>query len=113
MKASELQTKLQSILTYNDPEVVIGEHWLPERLIATQHKDELLFLEFDNVPDDAEGDDEGRGFLDHEVDMLRERFKKLLEEAGTTDEKTDALLGLFLMGHELSTADVIEVLATE
>ena len=36
----------------------MGEAWLPERLIGTQLEGDMLFLHFDNAPEDGQGDEE-------------------------------------------------------
>ena len=108
MKASELQNLLTSL--NNDPDVVSGDEWLPEQLIAAHVTGDLLFLKFDNAPQESEGEEEARGFVEHEVTMIRQRFEQILEEHSDTQSKTDALLALFLMGHELSSSEVIEIL---
>lgn len=110
MKASELKKIIESLPEGHDPDVVMGEEWLPERLISTQLNESLLFLEFDNAPEETQGDEEGRGFVEHEINMLRSRFEQLLDESSDTKTKADAMLALFLMGHELSSSDVIEIL---
>ena len=86
MKASELKTLLNSLPDNTDPEVVCGELWLPERLTHTQLDGELLFLEFDSAPEETQ------------------------EEDSDTKAKADAMLALFLMGHELTSSEVIEIL---
>ena len=42
--------------------------------------------------------------------MIREKLELLLDEPSDTKTKADALLAIFLMGHELSSSEVIEVL---
>ena len=92
----------------------MGEEWLPERLVNTKLDGELLFMEFDNAPEENQGDDEGRGFVEHEIAMIREKLEQVLDDPSDTKTKADALLAIFLMGHELSSSEVIEVLeATE
>lgn len=88
----------------------MGEAWLPERLVDTNLDGDMLFLEFDNAPEDNQGDEEGRGFVEHEIAMIREKLELLLDEPSDTKTKADALLAIFLMGHELSSSEVIEVL---
>lgn len=88
----------------------MGEEWLPERLVNTKLDGELLFLEFDNAPEENQGDDEGRGFVEHEISMIREKLEQVLDDPSDTHTKADALLAIFLMGHELSSSEVIEVL---
>lgn len=58
----------------------MGEEWLPERLVDTKLDGELLFLHFDNAPEDGQGDEEGRGFVDHEIDLIRTRLQQILDE---------------------------------
>ncbi|MER0297648.1 hypothetical protein ABRZ83_18645 [Vibrio vulnificus] len=110
VKASELKTFLLSLPDGHDPDVVMGEEWLPERLVNTRLDDNLLFLEFDNAPEENQGDEEGRGFVEHEIAMIRQRFEHILDEVSDTKTKADAMLALFLMGHELSSSEVIEIL---
>ncbi len=110
MKASKLKKLLESLPEDIDPDVVCGEEWLPERLIDSELNGELLFLQFDTAPEESQGDEEGRGFVEHEIDMIRHRFEQILEESSDTKTKADAMLALFLMGHELSSSEVIEIL---
>ncbi len=88
----------------------MGEEWLPERLIDAKLDQGFLFLEFDNAPEEEQGDEEGRGFVEHEVKLIRRRFEQIIDEASDTKTKADAMLALFLMGHELSSSEVIEIL---
>ncbi len=114
MKVSELQSIIDHLPSDSDPDVVMGEAWLPERLVNTNLDGDLFFLEFDNVPDDHQGDEEGRGFVEHEITMIREKLEQVLDDPSDTKTKADALLAIFLMGHELSSSEVIEILeATE
>ncbi|MDE1332207.1 hypothetical protein [Vibrio aestuarianus] len=110
MKASELRKILDSLPENVDPELVMGEVWLPERLIDTQLDNNLLFLEFDNAPEEGEGENEARGFVEHEITMIRQRFEQILAEQTDNKSKADAMLALFLMGHEYSSSEVIEIL---
>lgn len=110
MKASELKSLLNSLPSDNDPDIVTGEVWLPERLLSVSHDDEMMFLHFDSAPEENQGEDEARGFVEHEVEMIRHRFEQILDESSDTKTKADAMLALFLMGHELSSSDVIEIL---
>ncbi|MDE1265188.1 hypothetical protein L9W73_12690 [Vibrio aestuarianus] len=110
MKVSELRKILDSLPENVDPELVMGEVWLPERLIDTQLDDNLLFLEFDNAPEEGEGENEARGFVEHEITMIRQRFEQILAEQTDNKSKADAMLALFLMGHEYSSSEVIEIL---
>ncbi|MFA0076550.1 hypothetical protein AB4427_00050 [Vibrio artabrorum] len=114
VKVSELQSIIDHLPNDSDPDVVMGEAWLPERLVNTNLDGDLFFLEFDNVPDDHQGDEEGRGFVEHEITMIREKLEQVLDDPSDTKTKADALLAIFLMGHELSSSEVIEILeATE
>ena len=114
VKVSELQNIIDHLPSDSDPDIVMGEEWLPERLVNTKLDGELLFMEFDNAPEENQGDDEGRGFVEHEIAMIREKLEQVLDDPSDTKTKADALLAIFLMGHELSSSEVIEVLeATE
>lgn len=110
MKASELKSLLESIPPNLDPNVVTGEEWLPERLLDAELNNDMLFLSFDSAPEDAQGEEEGRGFVEHEVEMIRHKLEQILDESSDTKTKADAMLALFLMGHELSSSQVIEIL---
>ncbi|MEZ9542358.1 hypothetical protein AB4209_10430 [Vibrio sp. 10N.286.48.C11] len=110
VKVSELQNIVDHLPKDSDPDIVMGEAWLPERLVDTNLDGDMLFLEFDNAPEDNQGDEEGRGFVEHEIAMIREKLELLLDEPSDTKTKADALLAIFLMGHELSSSEVIEVL---
>ncbi|WP_333003502.1 hypothetical protein [Vibrio coralliilyticus] len=110
MKASDLKKLLDSLPDGQNPNIVTGEEWLPERLVNTHLDDEMLFLEFDNAPEEAQGEEEGRGFVEHEVDMIRKRFEQILDESSDTKTKADAMLALFLMGHEMSSSEIIEIM---
>ncbi|TKE95988.1 hypothetical protein FCV44_12550 [Vibrio kanaloae] len=110
MKVSELQNIINHLPSDSDPDIVMGEEWLPERLVNTKLDGELLFLEFDNAPEENQGDGEGRGFVEHEISMIREKLEQVLDDPSDIQTKADALLAIFLMGHELSSSEVIEVL---
>ncbi|MFI3275086.1 hypothetical protein [Vibrio sp.] len=110
VKVSELQNIIDHLPNDSDPDIVMGEEWLPERLVNTKLDGELLFMEFDNAPEENQGDDEGRGFVEHEIAMIREKLEQVLDDPSDTKTKADALLAIFLMGHELSSSEVIEVL---
>ncbi|MCT4347233.1 MULTISPECIES: hypothetical protein [Vibrio] len=110
VKVSELQNIIDQLPKDSDPDIVMGDAWLPERLVDTNLDGDMLFLEFDNAPEDNQGDEEGRGFVEHEIAMIREKLELLLDEPSDTKTKADALLAIFLMGHELSSSEVIEIL---
>ncbi|MEZ8281900.1 hypothetical protein AB6C51_16850 [Vibrio splendidus] len=110
VKVSELQNIIDQLPKDSDPDIVMGDAWLPERLVDTNLDGDMLFLEFDNAPEDNQGDEEGRGFVEHEIAMIREKLELLLGEPSDTKTKADALLAIFLMGHELSSSEVIEIL---
>ncbi len=89
----------------------MGEEWLPERLINTQLNDQFLFLEFDNAPEEGQGDEEGRGFVDHEVELIRQQIELLLkEEDKGIKTKAEMLLTLLIMAHERTSSDFIEMI---
>ncbi|MGF1749627.1 hypothetical protein [Vibrio cionasavignyae] len=110
MKVSNLKKVLDSLPDDKECHVVTGEKWLPERLIHTELDNDLLFLEFDNAPDEGEEGIEGRGFVDHEIDLLRSRITDILGQNDSPTATADALLGFFLVGHELSSSDFVELL---
>nr|WP_282437124.1 hypothetical protein [Vibrio amylolyticus] len=110
VKVSDLKIILDSLPESSDPDIVMGEEWLPERLIKATVDGKLLFLEFDNAPEENQGDEEARGFVEHEVDMIRHRFEQIIEDASDTKTKADAMVSLFLMGHEHSSSEIIEIL---
>jgi hypothetical protein len=110
LKVSDLKIILESLPQHSDPEVVTGEVWLPERLIDTQFDNELLHLTFDNAPNDLIKDEEGRGFVEHEIALLQSKVMQILHEPAAVADKAEALVGLILMAHENSSAQVIETL---
>ncbi|MCF7502394.1 hypothetical protein [Vibrio sp. L3-7] len=112
VKVSELQNIIDHLPQDSDPDIVMGEEWLPERLVNTRLNSDMLFLEFDNAPEENQGDEEGRGFVEHEIAMIREKLEQVLDDPSDTKTKADALLAIFLMGHELSSSEVIEILET-
>ncbi|WP_348541636.1 hypothetical protein [Vibrio fluminensis] len=107
MKISELKNLLASLP--DDLDIVTGDEWLPEQLVTATQVDDMLFLEFDNAPEDVQGE-EARGFVEHEITMIRDKFEQILAENSDTKSKADAILALFLLGHELSSCEVIEIL---
>ena len=109
VNVSELKNVLNALPADTDLNVVTGDEWLPEQLIDTSIVDDMLFLQFDNAPEDIQGD-EARGFVEHEIEMIRHRFEQIISEASDTNSKTDAILALFLIGHEHSSGEVIEIL---
>ncbi|PWI34756.1 hypothetical protein DI392_00280 [Vibrio albus] len=110
MKASELKHFLSQLPENADPDIVTGEIWLPERLLEATFDGEMVNLSFDNAPEETEGDEEPRGFLDHEVSMLKERIEELMSESSDHKTKAEVFLRLFIMGHEKSSSEVIEIL---
>ena len=44
--------------------------------------------------------------------MIREKLEQILDAPSDTKTKADAMLALFLMAHELSSSEVIEILET-
>ncbi|MBA5761667.1 hypothetical protein H2O73_04840 [Vibrio sp. 404] len=109
VKVSELKNLLDTMTTDTDLDVVTGDEWLPEQLVATSIVEDMLFLEFDNAPEDIQGE-EARGFVEHEIDMIRGKFEQIIAEDSDAKSKADAILALFLLGHELSSGEVIEIL---
>ena len=110
MKVSDLKIILDTLPEGSDPEIVTGEVWLPERLIDTQLDNELLHFQFDSAPDDSMKEEEGRGFVEHEIGLLHSKVVEILHEPAAVADKAQALLGLVLMAHEHSSSQVIEAL---
>ncbi|WP_165311307.1 hypothetical protein [Vibrio ziniensis] len=111
MKASELKALLDALPQGFDPDVVMGEDWLPERLINTHLDSDFLFLEFDNAPEEDQGDEEGRGFVEHEIEMIRSQIETLLsEENKGIKTKAETLLTLLIMAHERTSSEFIELI---
>lgn len=110
MKASQLMQMLTSLPEGHDPEIVTGEEWLPERLIEVRDDQDLLFLEFDNAPEDSQGDDEGRGFVEHEITLIKKRIMDIFLEKASLEHKQQAILALILYAHEHFPSEVVEML---
>jgi len=111
LKASELKALLDSLPQGSDPDIVMGEDWLPERLINTHLNDDFLFLEFDNAPEEDQGEEEGRGFVEHEIEMIRSQIESLLrEEDKGIKTKAEMLLTLLVMAHERTSSEFIELI---
>jgi hypothetical protein len=110
VKASELKQRLDDLPSDCDPDIVMGELWLPEQLVGTQLDGELLFLQFDNAPQEEEGEEEGRGFVEHELELIRYQLAQILREESLQREKVEALLALLLAAHEHTSAEFIEMI---
>ncbi|CAH0525930.1 hypothetical protein [Vibrio hippocampi] len=91
-------------------QVVTGEDFLPERLVDIHRDHDLLFMQFDNAPDEGEQTEEGRGFVDHEIELLRLRLEQIVSQSDDKQQVADALLGFFLIGHEASSSEFVELL---
>lgn len=108
MKSSELMRFLSSL--ENDCEIVTGESWLPEQLIEAKFDGEFVNLEFDNAPEEDAGELEGRGFVEHEINMLQDKIVQLLFDNSISAKlKADIFLNLFLIVHEKSSSEVVEI----
>ncbi|MBF9000431.1 MULTISPECIES: VC1380 family protein [Vibrio] len=112
MKASELKALLHTLPDGNDPELVTGDIWLPEQLVNAYSHDDFLFLDFDNAPEEEQGEEEGRGFVEHEVELIRQQIARILQEDSGQKAKTEALLALLLVAHERTSAEFIEMLGS-
>ncbi len=110
MKASELKTILNQLPDDLDPDVVMGEVWLPERLIEAQLDDDMLFLTFDNAPEEGEGEEEGRGFVEYEMELIRSQLMTILAEDSGSTTKAEALRALITFAHERTSSEFIEIL---
>lgn len=76
VKASELKMILNTIPSDQDPELVTGEWWLPEQLVNATHHEEYVFLDFDNAPEEDQGDEEGRGLLNTKWTLFANKLRK-------------------------------------
>ncbi|MGX9416241.1 VC1380 family protein [Vibrio sp. RC27] len=112
MKASKLLEILSDLPEGSDPDVVTGDEWLPERLINVTSQDDFVFCEFDNAPEDGQGDDEGRGFVDHEIELIKSHIMAVFLEKAPLEQKQKAILNLVLYVHEHFPSDVVEMLET-
>jgi len=110
VKTSEFKALLDSLPEGYDPDIVTGEVWLPERLIDTQLDDQLLFLEFDNAPEEDEGEEEGRGFVEHEIELIRQQITTILHQEKGLNVQTEELLSLLVMAHESTSSEFIEMI---
>ncbi|MGV2989403.1 hypothetical protein ACE1OE_17305 [Vibrio sp. E150_011] len=110
MKVSNLKNILDSLPIDRECHVVTGEKWLPERLVEAKLDNDLLFLGFDNAPDEGEDGAEGRGFVDHEIELLRTRLTDIVTQSQHSDITIDALLAFFLVGHESTSSEFVELL---
>lgn len=110
MKASDLMYQLQTVLKKSDPEIVTGEDWLPERLTEIHQLDDLLFFEFDTAPEDSQDDEEGRGFVDHEIELIRQQIMSIFLEKTSLENKREAILALVLLAHEQTPSTVVQTL---
>ncbi len=112
VKVSELKTILNQLPNDLDPDVVMGEVWLPERLVEAQLDDEMLFLTFDNAPEEGEGEEEGRGFVEHEIELIRTQILNILADDSGPKTKAEALLALITLAHERTSSEFIEILGS-
>lgn len=112
VKVSELKTILNQLPNDLDPDVVMGEIWLPERLVEAQLDDEMLFLAFDNAPEEGEGEEEGRGFVEHEIELIRTQVLNILADDSGPKTKAEALLALITLAHERTSSEFIEILGS-
>jgi hypothetical protein len=110
VKVEKLKNILNDLPKDQDIQIVTGEKWLPEQLISTALDNNLLFLEFDNAPDEGEQAVEARGFVEHEVALLRQRLGQIVEQSDDQSQLLDALTGFFVVGHEVTSAEFIEML---
>lgn len=112
VKVSELKTILNQLPNDLDPDVVMGEVWLPERLVEAQLDDEMLFLTFDNAPEEGEGEEEGRGFVEHEIELIRTQILNILADDSGPKTKAEALLAVITLAHERTSSEFIEILGS-
>jgi len=94
-----------------DPEIVTGEEWLPETLLDANFDGNLVNLHFDNAPEEDSGELEGRGFVEHEIVMIKDKIVKLMFDKNIEAKtKADIFLQLFLLTHEKSSGEMVEIL---
>lgn len=110
MKVEKLKNILENLPEDHEVRVVTGEKWLPERLISTELDNDLLFLLFDNAPDEGEQGIEARGFVEHEIGLLRQRLGEIVEQSNSSSQLVEALVRFFVIGHETSSSEFIELL---
>ncbi len=110
MKVSKLMQILSSLPEGCDPDIVTGEEWLPERLTEVSVQGDFVFCEFDAAPEDTQCDDEGRGFVEHEIELIRRRVMDIFLEKASLEDKQQAILALILYAHEHFPSDVVEML---
>ncbi|MCG7497137.1 hypothetical protein MHO82_09680 [Vibrio sp. Of7-15] len=113
MKTSELIQKLTEIskLSPNDCEVVTGEEWFPEQLLEASHQDPHVFLHFDSPPVDMPREVDARGFIDHEVDLVKKSITDIVLSQQEPEQIIEKLTELLIFSHEHISADVIERLS--
>lgn len=111
MKSSELIQFLSSLPQGVDPEIVTGEEWLPEQLLEATFDGSLVNLHFDNAPEEGTGELDGRGFVEHELVMLKDKIITLMFDKSIEPKtKAEVFLQLFVLTHEKSSEEVIEFL---
>ncbi|MDV7102820.1 hypothetical protein R3X26_00195 [Vibrio sp. TH_r3] len=111
MKTSELIQFLVNLPENTDPEVVTGEEWLPEQLINASFDGNLVNLHFDNAPEEDAGEIEARGFVEHEITMIKDKIVQLMFETNLPPKtKAEILLKLIVVSHENNSDEVLEVL---
>jgi hypothetical protein len=110
VKASKLIEILSTLPQGCDPDIVTGEEWLPERLLDVSFQDDYVFCHFDTAPEDQQGDDEGRGFVDHEIELINAHIMKIFLKKAPLEQKQKAILQLILYAHEHFPSDVVEIL---
>ena len=111
VKTSELIQFLVNLPENTDPDVVTGEEWLPEQLINASFDGNLVNLHFDNAPEEDAGEIEARGFVEHEITMIKDKIVQLMFEADLPPKtKAEILLKLIVVSHEKNSDEVLEIL---
>lgn len=93
-----------------DFDVVMGEVWFLECLIEVQFDDDMLFFIFDNVLEEGEGEEEGCGFVEYEMELICLQFMMILVEDSGFKIKVEVLLVLIIFVYECISLEFIEIL---
>lgn len=109
VKISELIQNLQTIQNeYGDIEVVTGEEWFPEQLLASTVNQNMVFLTFNHLPSDTPIETDARGFLEHEEILIKQLVNNVIFSELEPDQMIDKLAEMLMFSHENISSDVIE-----
>lgn len=110
MKISELIKCLQDIQATHDDdlEVVTGEEWFPEQLLASNVQHNMTFLQFDRMPSDIPVEIDARGFLEHEELLINTLINNVIFSELEPEAMVEKLTSMLIFSHENISSDVIE-----